>query len=159
MTWHHAELNRCSLRICSFPFCLLSSARLKGTIMCLRCKVMILMPIYFQAENYRGHLYLSSALQCIYTMKDLEWSSTFSLWALLWRNTGAFQWTEGSPESCRQTGEKSQVHCMLSPGNIICLLPCRVETQRRAGICFPFQLSSLKTLSFLTMSWGSVDSN
>lgn len=47
-----------------------------------------------------------------------------------------------------------------SPVNILCPLPSRVEAQRRADpiICFPFQLS-LKTLNFLTVSWGSVDSN
>lgn len=47
-----------------------------------------------------------------------------------------------------------------SPANIICSPPSRVEMQRKAGpiICFPFQLS-LKTLNFLTVSWGSVDCN
>lgn len=47
-----------------------------------------------------------------------------------------------------------------SPANIICPPPSRVEMQRKAGptICFPFQLS-LKTLNFLTVSWGSVDCN
>lgn len=55
--------------------------------------------------------------------------------------------------------EKSQVHCMLSPGNIICLLPCRVENTEKSRHLFSFSAIITENLEFLTMSWGSVDSN